>query len=135
VPTDAEDGFFPAGTDFTGPPSIPSPPSARGTRTPPETLHYDDAAFIVSPTAGVYAMATLANGARTTAGVGVGDDLDHVPEVYERAECGEAIAGEPLFGDDYPTYRWCRVTVGNVGVFFGEDPIESITLTRAAAGE
>ena len=130
-PSDEEDGFFPAGTDFTGPPSIPSPRSDRGHLAPPEELHYDDTAYLVSRTAGVFAMASLADGARTRAGVGVGDELERVDEAYGRVSSGEAIAGEPLFGDDYPKYAWCRAKVGAVSVFFGGDPIESITLTRA----
>jgi hypothetical protein len=129
-PTDDEDGFFPAGTDFTGPPAIPSPASDQATRLPPEEMHYDDTAYLVSPTVGVFSMAILADGARTRAGIGVGDELDRVREVYDRVDCGEAIAGEPLFGDDYPTYPWCRAIVGRVRVFFGEDPIESVTITR-----
>jgi hypothetical protein len=88
----------------------------------------------VSPSVGVFSMATLADGARTRAGVGVGDDLDDVRQAYERVNCGEAIAGEPLFGDDYPTYPWCRALVGSVRVFFGEDPIASVTITSYRAG-
>jgi hypothetical protein len=42
--------------------------------------------------------------------------------------CGKAIAGEAVFGES-PSYRWCRALVGGVRVFFGGDPIESITLT------
>jgi hypothetical protein len=131
-PSDDEDGFFPHGADYTGPPAIPAPASDRGSRTPPDELHYEDAAYLVSPTAGVFSMAILAEGARTRAGIGVGDELERVREVYDRVNCGEAIAGEPLFGDDYPTYPWCRAVVGDVRVFFGEDPIESVTLTRLA---
>lgn len=130
APSDDEDGFFPAGADFTGPPSIPSPRSDQGGRARPETLHYEDTAYLVSPTVGVFSMASLAEGARTRAGVGVGDDLERVRERYDRVSCGDAIAGEPLFGEDYPTYPWCRTKVGAIDVFFGEDPIESITLTR-----
>jgi hypothetical protein len=44
-------------------------------------------------------------------------------------ECGEAVAGEPLFGGETPTYPWCRALIGDTRVFFGRDPIESITLT------
>lgn len=132
-PADTEDGFFPAGTDYTGPPAIPSPRSDQGTRTPPETVHYDEAAFLVSPTVGVYSMAVLAEGARTRAGVGVGDPLARVRAAYERVSCGEAVAGEALFGGETPKYPWCRAIVGDVRVFFGADPIESITLTRLGA--
>ena len=131
-PTDDEDGAFPAGVDYTGPPSIESPPSDHGRRTPPAFLHYRNFAYIVSPTAGVYAMATLARGARTLAGVGVGDELERVRDSYDEVECGEAIAGESFLGPP-PTYPWCRATVGAIDVFFGEDPVESITLTPAAA--
>lgn len=45
-------------------------------------------------------------------------------------DCGEAVASEPLSGGETPTYSWCRVVVGDIRVFFGADPIESITLTR-----
>ena len=128
--TDHHAGFFPEGADYTGPPAIPSPESDRGSRIPPAELHYDGTAYLVSPTVGVFSMATLEQGARTRAGVGVGDDLELVRERYVRAECGEAVAGESLFGGEPPTYPWCRALVGDIRVFFGEDPIESITLTR-----
>jgi hypothetical protein len=129
-PSDDADGFFPEGADFTGPPAIPSPASDQGSRVPPDNLHYEDTAYLVSPTVGVFSMAILADGARTRAGVGVGDELDRVRQRYDRVDCGEAIAGEPLFGDDYPTYTWCRAIVGDIRVFFGDDPIASVTLTR-----
>ncbi len=132
-PTDNAQGFFPEDSDFTGPPSITAPGRDRRTRVPPEppeTLHYEDAAYLVSPTAGVFSMATLAEGAETRAGVGVGDPLARVREKYTDVRCGEAVAGEPLFGGETPKYPWCRTKVGKVSVFFGEDPIESITLTR-----
>lgn len=48
----------------------------------------------------------------------------------ERVECGEAVAGEALVGGETPMYPWCRVRVGDSIVFFGEDPIESVTLAR-----
>ena len=129
--TDDEDGFFPAGADYTGPVAIPSPESDRGSRVPPSELHYDDTAYLVSPTAGVFSMATLEKGARTRAGVAAGDGLERVRERYDRVDCGEAVAGEPLVGGEPPTYGWCRAVVGEVRVHFGGDPIESITLTRS----
>jgi hypothetical protein len=121
--TDDRLGYFPAGADYTGPAAIPSPD-----RRSPSELHYCDTAYLVAPTAGVFSMATLDRGARTRAGVGVGDELDLVRERYDRVECGEAIAGEALFGES-PTYPWCRALVGDVRVHFGGDPIESITMT------
>lgn len=127
--TDDRDGVFPEGADYTGPPVIRSPETDQGSRIPPSELHYDDTAYLVSPTVGVFSMTTLEEGARTRAGVGVGDDLELVRERYARTECGEAVAGESLLGGEPPTYPWCRVIVGNTRVFFGEDPIESVTLT------
>ena len=129
-PTDDEPGVFPAGADFTGPPSIPVPRSDPG-KGAPETLHYGDTAYLVSSTAGVFSMVTLAEGARTRGGVAIGDDLERVRERYKRVECGEAVGGEGAFGEA-PKYQWCRV-VGDVHVFFGDDPIESITLSSTAA--
>jgi hypothetical protein len=127
--SDDRPGYFPAGADYTGPGAIPSPVSDRGSRIPPSELHYDDTTYLVSPTAGVFSMATLERAARTRAGVGVGAELPLVRRRYDRVECGEAVAGEPLFGGKTPTYPWCRALVGGVRVFFGGDPIESITLT------
>lgn len=74
-------------------------------------------------------MATLAENARTRSGVAVGDDLDRVRDQYTRVTCGEQIAGEASFGGGTPKYRWCRTVVAGVHVFFGGDPIASITLT------
>ena len=129
-PSDDDDGFFPEGADFTGPPSLPSPRSDQRPPREPTPLHYDDAAYVVSPTRGVFAMASLAEGARTRAGVGVGDELRLVRERYDRVVCGEAITGEDLFGGELPMYPWCRALVRDgIRVFFGEDPIHSITIT------
>lgn len=75
-------------------------------------------------------MATLEKGARRRSGVGVGDPLDAVVDRYDGVRCAEAVAGEPLLGGETPTYRWCRALVDGTRVFFGGDPIESITLTR-----
>ena len=131
-PSDDAQGFFPEGSDFTGPPSIAAPrrDQARVPPPPPETLHYDDVAYLVSPTVGVFSMATLAEGAETQSGVAIGDPLAQVRERYTDVRCGEAVAGESLFGGETPKYPWCRTQVGKVSVFFGEDPNESITLPR-----
>lgn len=128
-PSDTDSGVFPAGADYTGPPSIPSPQSDQRPPRRPAALHYDDAAYVVSPTAGVFAMASLAEGARTRAGVGVGDDLALVRDRYDRVTCGDAVVGEAPFGGETPMYAWCRAYVGDIRVFFGADPIHSITLT------
>lgn len=130
-PTDDAPGVFPEGKDFTGPPSIPSPRSDQRPPRMPTPLHYGDTSYLVSPTIGVFSMATLESRARTRAGVGIGDDLDRVRDRYDRVDCGESVAGEAIVGET-PMYPWCRAIVGDVRVFFGEDPIESITLTSYA---
>ena len=119
-PSDSAEGFFPNGEDYTGPPGIPSPD--RGTGTRPQPLHYGESAYLVSPTVGVYAMATMAKGSQTNAGVAVGDSLADVATSYEHIDCGQTPGGEA------PSYDWCRATLPKLRVFFGGDPIRSITL-------
>jgi hypothetical protein len=131
-PSDDAQGVFPEGRDYTGPPAIPSPRSDQRPPRMPTPLHYGDTAYLVSPTVGVFSMSTLESGARTRAGVGIGDDLDRVRARYDGAHCSESVAGEPVFGGETPMYPWCRVIVAGTRVFFGEDPIQSITLTRYA---
>lgn len=122
--SERSDGFFPLDSEsFTGPPSIPTP----GGR--PEVLKYEESAFLVARKGGVVALMVTAEGVATRAGVAVGEPLERVEEAYSAVRCGEAPAGEAVVGED-PTYPWCRATVGDVKVFFGGDPIESVTLTR-----
>lgn len=121
-PSDSAEGFFPKGERYTGPPGIPSPD--QGTATRPQPLHYGSSAYLVSPTAGVYSMATVAKGSTTKAGVAVGDPLADVATSFKHIDCGRTPGGES------PSYDWCRATLPKLRVFFGGDPIRSITLTR-----
>lgn len=130
-PTDDYEGVFPEGAEYTGPQFIPIPESDAGVAAQ-KPLHYGDSAFLVSRTVGVFAMITLDGGARTKAGVAIGDELEKVREVYERVECGDAVGGEAIGGGETPTYPWCLVR-GKVRVFFGEDPIDSIMIRTTAA--
>jgi hypothetical protein len=121
---DRSDGFFPLdGESFTGPDFIATP----GGR--PKVLKYDEAVFLVAREGGVIALMTTAEGAATRAGVAVGEPLERAREAYEAVRCGESPAGEALLGES-PTYPWCRTAVGAGEVFFGGDPIESVTLMR-----
>ena len=123
-PSDDAQGFFPKGATYSGPPGITSPDQGAG--TPPKTLHYGKSAFLVSPTVGVYAMATTAKDSTTKAGVGIGDPLAKVATSFKHIDCGQTAGGE----GPQPTYDWCRATLPKAKVFFGGDPIRSITLTR-----
>src|SRR5687767_6210014 len=72
-PTDDYEGFFPRDVAYTGPIGIPSPRTDQRPPKMPTPLHYDDTSYLVSPTAGVFSMATTDAGARTRGGVGIGD--------------------------------------------------------------
>jgi hypothetical protein len=105
-PSDDREGYFPEGADYTGPPAIPGPQvDQTAPRRAPTALHYGQTAYLVSPTVGVFSMTSLERGARTHAGIGVGDELRLVRGRYERVACGKATAGEPLFGGEAPTFR------------------------------
>ena len=127
-----EDGFFPLNADsYTGPVFIRSPGGRK-----PLLLKYEDVAFLVAPGHGVFAIAVTQPDVSTTRAVEIGDPLQVVQTNYEDVECGEAVAGEGLLGDDPSTYPWCRARLASLDVFFGGDPIESVTLTpgRSSGG-
>ena len=128
--SDDGEGFFPEDAHYTGPFAIGLPKSDQRPPRQPAAMHYEDTAYLASPTVGVYAMATLREGSHSKADVAVGDELRRVREVYGRVACSESVAGEPIFGGETPIYPWCRTTVGDIRVHFGGDPIASITLTR-----
>jgi hypothetical protein len=77
-----------------------------------------------------YVVGVTVEGAHTREGVRIGDDLDAVKEAYDGADCG--IRNE---GTEYVEYPYCRVRVrpGRV-VWFGQDPIRSITIASVALG-
>jgi hypothetical protein len=123
------DGFFPLEAEsYRGPVSIASPGGRQ-----PILLRYERVAFLVAPGRGVFALSVTDPEATTARGVRVGDPLDLVRENYEHVRCGKAVAGEAVSGGDPPTYAWCRMRLDSVEVFFGDDPIESVTLTQAAS--
>jgi hypothetical protein len=124
-PASAGDGPAPLGEAWRGPEFIPFPGRAAYT-----TLNYEEATFFVTAERGVYWFMTTNDGDATRAGVHVGDPLALVRERYDRVACGSTFAGEPLFRPDPPRYPWCRARVGAVEVFFGDDPIEAISLRR-----
>jgi hypothetical protein len=117
-------GFAPAGmlpTDTGVPQSIPAPG-----RLQPALLKYEDVALLVGPR-GVYAFIVTEDGAQTARGVAIGDELDRAREVYD-LRCIDVAAGESPFGG-VSTYPSCSTTIaGRVRIWFGKDPITSITL-------
>ena len=113
------DGFFALReTRFTGPISIPAPDAIQAA-----VLRYPAHAFLVG-SIGAYALKTVAPDAETERGVGVGDALAAARRAYAGARCGRFSSGEGS------AFGWCRARVGPNTVFFGGDPIESVTVTR-----
>jgi hypothetical protein len=123
-----DSGYFPLDEEsYRGPPFIPTPAGR------PDVLRYAEAAFLVARDTGLASLVVTRLGATTRAGIAVGDRLARVRQRHDDVRCGEAPAGEAIFGGEDPTYPWCEVGVGRVQVFFGDDPIESITLTLPVA--
>jgi hypothetical protein len=113
------DGFFPRRSRrFTGPLFVPARDFIQAA-----VAQYADHAFLVG-SIGAYSLKTVARGAFTERGVGIGDRLANARRAYPRAGCGRFSNGE---GN---AFRWCRARVGLNAVFFGGDPIASITVTR-----
>jgi hypothetical protein len=120
-----EPGFAPAGklpAEVGGPQSFPA-------RVPFRLLKYEDVGFLLN--GGVYAFIVANDGAETTRGVAIGEAMDEARRSY-RLKCIRVAGGESLFGGQefYPS---CSAALdGGLRIWFGRDPIKSITLVRAA---
>jgi hypothetical protein len=115
-------GFRPRSAKrFTGPPSIRSLDGIQ-----PAVAQYRDHAFLIG-SVGAYALTTVASGAVTQRGIRIGGRIDSVKAAHPKAKCGKYPGGEA------GAYRWCSTRVGPNKVFFGGDPIESITIVRVGA--
>jgi hypothetical protein len=113
----------PAGDDFVdigGPTLVQSPGR-------PLVLRYNGVAVLLSEDE-VFGIVITDGDARTGRGVEIGDDLSLARRTYD-LRCGEATAGEAVFGRS-PTYSFC---VGRLAsdrwIWFGRDPIRSIVVT------
>lgn len=90
------------------------------------TLRYRGASFLLCD-GRVYAFQVTANEARTLRGVTVGNDLDSVQSLYRSFDCDEVQTG------DRGSQPLCTGTVSaGRHVWFGEDPIGSITVSTTA---
>jgi hypothetical protein len=76
----------------------------------------------------VTAFITDGRGARTRAGVRIGDALSHVKARYP---AGDVRCGHEL-SDDGPLWPSCDVTSGRFDVYFGGDPINEIAVRRGS---
>ena len=124
-----ESGFAPVDTSPAeiGVPQSITPPGGR----PPVLLKYEHVAFLVTPDTGVYAVIVMEPSATTTRGVAIGDEMTVAHRRY-RLQCLDVAGGESLLGGQefYPS---CGGNIGRVRIWFGRDPIRSITLVSRNA--
>jgi hypothetical protein len=116
-----DDGFAPADKS---PADVGVPQALPGAG---RLLKYENVVFLVAPERGVYAFMVTEAGARTRrGGVSIGDRMDAARERH-RLGCRQVAGGESLLGEQefYPS---CETRVATVRVWFGRDPIRSITL-------
>jgi hypothetical protein len=126
-PGDASPGFAPAGRSPAAvavPLSVPNPPWADRSR--PALRRYEDSAFLFLRDR-AYAMMLTGPHIGTARGVAIGDSIDEVRRRYDGVECTDVAGGESPSGG-VETYPSCRVRVAATRfVFFGGDPIRSVT--------
>jgi hypothetical protein len=92
------------------------------------TLRYDHVTFLLCDGRSHGFIVAVEN-ARTLRGVGVGSDLRDAQAAYPRLRCGEASYGEALVGEP-PSYPYCGGKIdGRRWIWFGRDPIGSITIS------
>jgi hypothetical protein len=117
----------------SGGPAVLNPPckpthQLRGGRPRLAILRYAEVSFLFCD-GSVFALMVMAETARTSRGLGVGDDLDEARTVYPSLKCAEAPSG------DIGHYPYCagaissRQTRPGLHVWFGENPIASITIS------
>jgi hypothetical protein len=99
----------------------------RGDRA--EVLSYDDMYLLSRRDTGVYAVAVWRPGTKTTNGIALGDPLDRARERYPGLKC--AVRNRT---GEHPSYPYCRGRVDGHWVWFGHDPIHSITLSTTKPG-
>ena len=117
-----------AGFSELGGPTSMAPSCPPG--DPGQVLRYDDVSFLYCQ-GRVWAFIVAAHGARTRREVALGDDLSSARERYgPKVRCGEAPIGEG--GDTFP---YCSGQLSrNRWIWFGRDPVESITVSAARIG-
>jgi hypothetical protein len=93
------------------------------------TMRRDGVSMLVAPRTGAYAVFVWRPRARTSRGVAVGDDLDAARERYEDLRCDVRNRNS-----EYGSYPFCEGRVGDTYVWFGQDPIRSISLASTPLG-
>ena len=125
--------WTPRRADFTGGPHVLAPPcrptgSLPGGRSRLQVLRYDEVSFLFCD-GRVFAFMVIEQGARTQAGLAIGDELEAAERLYPGLACGQAPSG------DTGSYPYC---VGRMrprrSFWLGPDPIGSITFSTIRFG-
>jgi hypothetical protein len=124
-----ESGFAPVGRS---PAEIGVPQSIKTPGGPPLLLKYEHVAFLITPGTGVYAMIVTEAGTTTTRGVAIGDKMEDARRRYS-LRCLDVAGGESLL-DGQEFYSSCGANIGRARIWFGRDPIKSITLVLRNVG-
>jgi hypothetical protein len=115
-------GYGPAAA--LGLPNV-APPTGLGPRDRVQIARYRGVTFLIAPRVGAYSVALALPGATTANGVAIGDALATTKEKYPGLRCGTVDRSA-----EYGPLRYCsgEVAKGRY-IWFGQDPIRSITLT------
>jgi hypothetical protein len=95
----------------------------------PVSLTYADLDVLTTRESGAYTFSIWREGVRTARGVAIGDSLARARERYPELECGVRNRNT-----EYVEYSYCSGRVGRHTIWFGEDPIESITIATVPLG-
>lgn len=107
--------------------TLDSLPGVRRTRV--LTLFYDRMSVLVAPRMGAYAFFVWRPHARTTSGVRLGDSLTSAVRRHPGLRCGIRNRAS-----EYVPYPYCKGRLGDNYIWFGQDPIRSITVSATPLG-
>lgn len=103
---------------------IPGVPRARV-----QTLRYGGMSVLVAPGHGAYAFFIWRSGTQTTRGVRIGDSLKSATRHYRGLRCATRNRNS-----EYVPYRYCAGRVGKTYLWFGQNPIRSISVSATPLG-
>jgi hypothetical protein len=98
-------------------------------RTEVLTIRRNGVSLLVAPRVGAYAVFVWRPGARTTEGIAVGDALDAARTRYDDLRCAARNRDS-----EYASYPYCTGRVGDNYLWFGQDPIRSISVASTPLG-
>ncbi len=108
-----------------GLPWIVAPPRGLATSDRMRILRYRHLRVTFAPPTSAFLIQIAIPGARTRAGVGIGDRLDAVRSAYPHVRCDVRNRNS-----EYVPYPYCTTKLEDGPyIWFGQDPIRSITLS------